>query len=369
MSATRCSPSARRSCAIWPSSNAGPGGGASPKPTRPRRWKRSIESGQTATQRHVALFNQALAAAHLGLVEAARSWATEGVQLALSNDDSFNANWNRAVLGFLSLSLGEHEQAYQHLEPVVLYMDRMGAVEPGIIPCIPDAIEALISLGRLDEAASLLDRLTQQGKTMGRPWALAASARCRGLLLAARGDLDGARVELEAALGHHGDAQQPFELGRTLMAKGQVERRAKQKRAARSSLDQALRTFESLGAPLWAERARSELSRVGGPAAPGELTPDRATGRGARGARAHESRGRGRPVREREDGRGEPLARVPQDGGQDSTRAAACHASRRRGSGIRREPTAASSIGFIPDSPRLRAAYRRRTGRGRGPRG
>ena len=83
----------------------------------------------------------------------------------------------------------------------------------------------------------------------------------------------GARAELEGALTEHGDAQQPFELGRTLMVQGQVERRAKQKRVARSSLDQALRIFESLGAPLWAERARSELSRVGGPAAPGELTP------------------------------------------------------------------------------------------------
>ena len=70
----------------------------------------------------------------------------------------------------------------------------------------------------------------------------------------------------------HNDAQ-PFELGRTLMVKGQVERRAKQKRAARSSLSRALGIFESLGAPLWAERARSELARVGGPAAPGELTP------------------------------------------------------------------------------------------------
>jgi DNA-binding CsgD family transcriptional regulator len=230
-----------------------------------------VESGQTATQRHVVLFNQALAAAHMGQVDVARSWATEGVQLASSNDDPYNANWNRAVLGFIALSLNEHEHALEHLEPVLRYLDRMGAAEPGIIPCIPDAIEALISLGRLDEAGSLLDRLMQQGRDRGRPWALAASARCRGLLMAASGDLAGARVELEEALPLHDDAQ-PFELGRTLMVKGQVERRAKQKRAARSSLSLALDIFESLGAPLWAERTRSELSRVGGPAAPGELT-------------------------------------------------------------------------------------------------
>ena len=64
-----------------------------------------VESGQTATQSHVALFNQALAAAHLGHVDDARSWATEGLRLALANDDAFNANWNRAVLGFLEVSL------------------------------------------------------------------------------------------------------------------------------------------------------------------------------------------------------------------------------------------------------------------------
>jgi DNA-binding CsgD family transcriptional regulator len=232
-----------------------------------------VESGQTATQSHVVLFNQALAAAYLGQVDLARSWATEGARLAMSNDDPFYASWNRAVLGFLSLSLGENEQAHGHLEPVVRYLDRMGSAEPGIIPCIPDAIEALISLGRLDEAGALLDQLTEQGRAMRRSWALAASARCRGLLMAANGDIVGARAELEDALTKHSDAQQPFELGRTLMVKGQVERRARQKRVARSSLDEALRIFESLGAPLWAERARSELSRVGGPAAPGELTP------------------------------------------------------------------------------------------------
>jgi tetratricopeptide (TPR) repeat protein len=71
-----------------------------------------VESGQTATQSHVVLFSQSLAAAHLGKVEDARRMATEGVRLGLSNDDPFYANANRAVLGFLELSLSDFEQAH-----------------------------------------------------------------------------------------------------------------------------------------------------------------------------------------------------------------------------------------------------------------
>jgi DNA-binding NarL/FixJ family response regulator len=54
-----------------------------------------------------------------------------------------------------------------------------------------------------------------------------------------------------------------------------VERRAKQKRAARSTLEQALAIFQTLGAPLWSQRAREDLARVGGAVPPpsGELTP------------------------------------------------------------------------------------------------
>ena len=44
--------------------------------------------------------------------------------------------------------------------------------------------------------------------------------------------------------------------------------------AVRESLERALEAFESLGAPLWADRARAELGRIGGRAPSSlELTP------------------------------------------------------------------------------------------------
>ena len=56
----------------------------------------------------------------------------------------------------------------------------------------------------------------------------------------------------------------PFERGRTLLALGTRQRRAKRKRAARDSLEQALAIFEDLGASLWAEKTLAELTRLGG---------------------------------------------------------------------------------------------------------
>jgi DNA-binding CsgD family transcriptional regulator len=48
----------------------------------------------------------------------------------------------------------------------------------------------------------------------------------------------------------------------------------KRKRPARAALEQALETFEHLGARLWAHRARVELGRIGGrPPSPTGLTP------------------------------------------------------------------------------------------------
>ena len=55
----------------------------------------------------------------------------------------------------------------------------------------------------------------------------------------------------------------PFERARTLLAKGRVHHRRKEKRLADEALGEAVRIFEELGSPLWAERAHAELERAG----------------------------------------------------------------------------------------------------------
>ena len=57
---------------------------------------------------------------------------------------------------------------------------------------------------------------------------------------------------------------EPFEHARTLLVLGAGERRDRQRRRARGALEEALATLRGARAPLWAERARAELARVGG---------------------------------------------------------------------------------------------------------
>jgi DNA-binding NarL/FixJ family response regulator len=72
----------------------------------------------------------------------------------------------------------------------------------------------------------------------------------------------------------HGRLAEPFELGRTLLALGSVQRRRRQKQAARATLQRAQAVFEGLGATGWAARAANEIRRGGlQPARREQLTP------------------------------------------------------------------------------------------------
>jgi DNA-binding CsgD family transcriptional regulator len=203
----------------------------------------------------------------------ARRAGEEGLAIAERHGLGLAVLRNRAALGFLELSMGGAADAHGWLGPAVAAMGQMGLGEPAYIPLLPDEIEALIALGELEQAAFLIDMLEERGRALVRPWALAAAARGRGLLRAARGRQGAALEALQQALQEHDRMAQPFELGRTLLAKGTIERRARKWGAARASLEGALARFEELRAVLWADRARAELRRVGGRPSARQLTP------------------------------------------------------------------------------------------------
>jgi DNA-binding CsgD family transcriptional regulator len=223
------------------------------------------------TQRAIALSAMALAQAHLGRAEPARAAAEEC--LALS-DRAVGSTAALGALGFLELSLGNAAATYGHLEAVMARVSPAAIGEPGELRFAPDAIEALLALGRPDEAKRLTDRLEQQGQALRSPSARAAALRCRGLHAAVAGESEDALAHFERALAAHEQVPIPFDRARTLLAYGAAQRRAKRRRDARTSLEAALDSFERLGARLWAEQARAELARIGGRApAAGELTP------------------------------------------------------------------------------------------------
>jgi DNA-binding CsgD family transcriptional regulator len=196
------------------------------------------------------------------------------MRIAEAHGDVFHTVTIGSVLGFLELSRGNPAAAHGFLGPVVELADRWGLREPGAFPFLADEIEALIALGELPRARTLIETLEERGRALDRALALATAARCRGLLSAAFGDLPGALAALDEALEHHALLPQPFDLARTLLVRGQTQRRMKKKQPAREDLGRALTIFERLPAPFWAERARAAMSRIGGrPARPLELTP------------------------------------------------------------------------------------------------
>ena len=86
-----------------------------------------------------------------------------------------------------------------------------------------------------------------------------------------------ASAAADEAVRQHDRLPLPFELGRTLLVKGTVQRRAKRKREARDTLTQALEIFEGSVLRAWAERTRAELARIGGRAPSSvDLTPTEA---------------------------------------------------------------------------------------------
>jgi DNA-binding CsgD family transcriptional regulator len=217
---------------------------------------------------------RALASAYLGRERVAREDARAAITGARQCGASFLTMWPLIALGFLEVSLCNYEKALNVLEPLLIQEDDAGEGEVFPAFYMPDAIEALVAVGRLDEAEPIVEALLRHGAELDRPWMLAVGARGRSMLQAAGGELAEAEETLQRAMVQHDRLQMPFERARTQLFLGQVLRRQRKKNLAAATLREALTTFQQLDMPLWANRVGAELKRTDAPRTnDSDLTP------------------------------------------------------------------------------------------------
>jgi DNA-binding CsgD family transcriptional regulator len=225
--------------------------------------------------RAVALLMRGLTSAWSGSPDRAREACRHSQAMCTRIGLMGVAVWPPTAWAMLELSAGRPEAALAAHEPL------LGATAPlprtaeiFTAPYVPEAVEALVMVGRLEEAQQLLTPFEHAASRLDRAWALATGGRSRALLLAARGDLDGAVAAAEQAMVEHERLPMPLERARTQLVLGGLQRRRRKREAAAAVLDEAWQAFDSRGATLWAARARTELDRLAARSAPGVgLTP------------------------------------------------------------------------------------------------
>ncbi|HET7667735.1 MAG TPA: LuxR C-terminal-related transcriptional regulator, partial [Mycobacterium sp.] len=219
-------------------------------------------SEQLGGSRTIALTVRAAVHAYAGREQQARADAAAALAIARQVGSPRLAEWPAMSLGLLEVSLGRYTEALTALQPILDAFDELPGAEITTGTFIPDAVEAMIALGRDTDAEPLIQALEHHGNRLDRSWMLATGARCRSMWLAARGDVPAAMRVAEEAMAEHARFPIPFERARTQLLLGQLQRRRRQKEASSNTFRAALQAFEAMGAALWADRARAELARA-----------------------------------------------------------------------------------------------------------
>ena len=158
---------------------------------------------------------------------------------------------------------GEPEAVLHAMEPVLAIQPRAGVDEPGFWPWPDVFAEALISVGKLDEAEELLAPHEELAAGRGRAAMTARLCRVRGRLEAARGHLPHAEEAYRRALDALAGLPMPFERAQVELAYGQALRRGGQRRAAATQLQAARGRLADLQAAPFLERCERELRGCG----------------------------------------------------------------------------------------------------------
>ncbi|GAA1971751.1 AAA family ATPase [Catenulispora subtropica] len=158
--------------------------------------------------------------------------------------------WAHWALAVLDLAAGRAERAVRRLD---FDVRDAGGLDPPALRSVPDVVEALVRLGRRDDAQPGVQRLERWAARIRQPSVDALVSRCRALI-----SEEPEQLYREALDRHRADSR-PFDHARTALLYGEWLRRSRRKADARPHLACALGMFESLGARPWADRASAEL--------------------------------------------------------------------------------------------------------------
>jgi DNA-binding NarL/FixJ family response regulator len=210
---------------------------------------------------HVLACAQVMVAVSLGRADEARELGVANLRTAERYEDVnvLKLHW---ALGHVALVSGDSAAAAEELGGLPEALQAFGMAEPGWLPILPDVVESLVAVGRLDEAETVLRQLEQQAGALEHRWATPAALRCRALVILAHERADEAAVAAEQAAAAFAEIGFPLDRARSLLVVGAAKRRAGQRRQAAGSLASAIEILHELGAPLWVERAEDELRRA-----------------------------------------------------------------------------------------------------------
>ena len=223
--------------------------------------------GEAADQTWVLSWMHAAATAPLagrGDWEAARAHAEAAAQCASRVRDETSiadAGMSRAMI---AAARGDHDAVVAALTPVARMPDREGIDEPGARWSWQELhADALVSLCRLDEAETVLAAHEELATARGLRSAMAAAARVRGNLEAARRRSDAADAAFRLGLEHAEAAGIPFDEARVRAAFGRFLRRSGRRSAAIAQLGAARTHFLRLGARPYVEACEQALAASG----------------------------------------------------------------------------------------------------------
>jgi DNA-binding CsgD family transcriptional regulator len=166
--------------------------------------------------------------------------------------------------GFARMAIGDLPGAVELLTQAKATADAMHHADLRSAGFHADLVEALVALGRLDEADAIAGCAEQIATRSRWPSSDLEAARCCGLVLLGRGSTDDAVALLEAAEPAWPYVDRPFEVARAYLLLGAARRRAGTRARAREALNRAEVTFTSLGSRPWLARVADERRMLGG---------------------------------------------------------------------------------------------------------